>query len=187
MDRIRGPPLARVHGPSCEPSLWTTSWTAYRTTSWTTLLFRSVGSHENFGQICIFEYANHCELICFGQKKPENIFFLPLKSLSLHKTMSGPWYRVKFVDDVTDCVHSDSVGYFTRERRKCHENGDYFELNGICLLFFEKILSCILTKLIHQKSEKSVMRKNETAYYTTRFALIGHNFTAPATKSSVRF
>ena len=27
--------------------------------------------------------------------------------------MSGPRYRVKLVDDVTGCVHSDSVVHFT--------------------------------------------------------------------------
>ena len=30
---------------------------------------------ENFAQICIFEYADQCELICFGQKK-QKISFL---------------------------------------------------------------------------------------------------------------
>ena len=27
--------------------------------------------------------------------------------------MSGLWYRAKWIDDVTGCVHSDSVVYFT--------------------------------------------------------------------------
>ena len=55
----------------------------------------------------------------------------------------------------------------------------------ICVTFFEKLLSCCLTKARHQKSEKSVMRKNETGYNTMQRALIGHNLAAQATRSGI--
>ena len=55
----------------------------------------------------------------------------------------------------------------------------------ICVTVFKKLLTCCLTKSRHQKSEKTVMWKNETTHDTIWFALIGHNLTAHATRSSM--
>ena len=50
----------------------------------------------------------------------------------------------------------------------------------ICVTIFKKLLSCCLTKVRHQKSKKSVMRKNETAYNMIWLALIGPNLATQA-------
>ena len=70
------------------------------------MLLNEIFLSEIFAPICSFEYADHHDLIRFGQKEREDIFFDRSNKIFYTTAMSGPWHRVKSIDDVTGFVHS---------------------------------------------------------------------------------